>query len=104
MSIAIPDDSTDRIVETDGVLGGQPRVVGTRIGVLDIVDLVLYGKYTIYDVSHDIHPELSTRDVTEAVLYYLLNDGTMRSKDKARRKVMPDEITGPRELPSSPDE
>lgn len=104
MSIAIPDEPNDLIVQTEGVLGGQPRIVGTRIGVLHIVDLVLHGKYTIHDVSYEVYPELTTHHVTEAVLYYLLNDMTMRSEDKARRKVMPDEITGPDELPSSLDE
>lgn len=104
MSIAIPDEPSDRIVQTEGVLGGQPRVVGTRIGVLHMVDLVLHGKYTIGDVAHEVYPELTTHDITEAILYYLLNDMSMSMEDSGRRRVLPDEITSPEELSSLLDE
>lgn len=68
-----PDDLTGRIVQTDGVLGGQPRVDGTRIGVHHIVDLVLHGKYTVGDVVYEIYPDLTTDDVEAAIVYHLRN-------------------------------
>ncbi|MFW5905894.1 MAG: DUF433 domain-containing protein, partial [archaeon] len=37
------------IVETADTLGGEPRIEGTRIGVLDIAELVLDGGYTPAD-------------------------------------------------------
>lgn len=104
MSVAIPDEPTDRIVETEGVLGGQPRINGTRIGVLHIANLVFHEKYTLEEVHYEIYPELTGRDVAEALLYYLLRDGTMMSKDYRLRNPVEGAITGPDELPNSSDE
>ena len=32
------------IVRTDDVLGGEPRIEGTRVGVLDVYELVVGGE------------------------------------------------------------
>lgn len=73
MDGAMNDDPTGRIVQTDGILGGQPRVDGTRIGVHHIVDLVLHGKYTVGDVVYEVYPDLTTDDVEAAIRYHLRN-------------------------------
>ena len=58
------------IVKTPEVLGGKPRVEGTRIGVRMIGDMVRRGGWTVEEITSDEHfPDL-TRDGAEAALRY----------------------------------
>lgn len=103
MSVTTRDDTADRITKTEEVLGGQPRVAGTRISVLHIVDLVLHDKYTVDDVAYDIYPELSIDDVEAALVHYLLNRSEMHIWERRRREET-GAISGPEEMPFSPNE
>lgn len=66
---------TNGIVETDDVLGGSPRIVGTRIGVSHVVEDVLYGKYTIDEAAYMLWPDvdLVEWDIHAALEYYYDN-------------------------------
>lgn len=55
------------IVETADTLGGEPRIEGTRIGVLDIAELVLDAGYTPADTADQL---LSVAAVYTALAYY----------------------------------
>lgn len=57
-----------RIVRTDDVLGGEPRIEGTRIGVLDVYELVIDGGYAPEDVADQLDRSLG--DVYGALAYY----------------------------------
>jgi uncharacterized protein (DUF433 family) len=58
------------IVKTPEVLGGKPRIEGTRIGVRMIGEMVRRGEWAIEEITSDEHfPDL-TRDGVEAALSY----------------------------------
>jgi uncharacterized protein (DUF433 family) len=54
-----------RIVETDGVLGGKPRLDGHRISVLQIAELVIDAGETPETVADQL-------DITLAAVHYAL--------------------------------
>lgn len=56
-----------RIVTTDGVLGGEPRISGTRIGVRDVYALAVKGEYSPVDVADQL--DLSLGAVHTALAY-----------------------------------
>jgi uncharacterized protein (DUF433 family) len=62
----------DRIVSTEGVMGGEPRIEGHRISVRQIADLVSEGD-THPDVVADRYG-LSRSVVYEAMAYYYENE------------------------------
>lgn len=58
------------IAKTPEILGGKPRIEGTRIGVRMIVEMVRRGDWTVKEITNDEHfPDL-TRDGVEAALAY----------------------------------
>ncbi len=57
----------DRIVSTKGILGGSPRIAGTRIGVDFLLELLASGMSTDEIIKE--YPHLSTQDI-QAVLRY----------------------------------
>lgn len=56
------------IVRTADVLGGEPRIEGTRVGVLDVYELVVDGGYTPADVADQLDRSLA--EVYTALAYY----------------------------------
>lgn len=56
------------IVRTEDVLGGEPRIEGTRIGVLDVSALVVDGGYAPADVAD--HLDCSLAEIYRALAYY----------------------------------
>ncbi|MEF8886093.1 MAG: DUF433 domain-containing protein, partial [Haloarculaceae archaeon] len=56
------------IVRTDGVLGGDPRLDGTRVGVLHVYELVVAGDHSPADVADQF--ALSLGEVYPALAYY----------------------------------
>lgn len=64
------------IVKTDDVLGGDPRIEGRRVSVLQIADLVL-GDHAPEDVADQL--DLSLADVHEAMAYYYTHPDEMRA-------------------------
>ncbi|PSP71907.1 DUF433 domain-containing protein [Halobacteriales archaeon QS_3_64_16] len=58
------------IVKTPEVLGGKPRIKGTRIGVRVIGEMVRRGDWTVEEITSDEHFLDLTRDGVEAALVY----------------------------------
>lgn len=59
----------DRIVISRDVLHGKPRVVGTRVTVVQILDLLAAGKTPAEIVSDDYYPDLTEADVRACIAY-----------------------------------
>lgn len=62
-------DDSDRghpIVSTPGVLGGQPRIDGHRIGVMHILGAIEAG-FELDEIIEDVYSHLSSDDVEAAV-------------------------------------
>lgn len=75
---------TLHIVSTPGVVGGKPRIAGSRIRVLDIV--VWHEKRGLSpDRIVDLYPELSLVDVHAALAYYF--DHRSEIEGEFRREV-----------------
>lgn len=64
------------IVRTDDVLGGDPRIEGTRIGVLHVYELVVGGDHSAADVADQL--DLSLGEVYTALAYYHEHPEEMR--------------------------
>lgn len=64
------------IVRTDDVLGGDPRIDGTRVGVLHVYELVVGGDHSAADVADQL--DLSLGDVYSALAYYHEHPEEMR--------------------------
>jgi uncharacterized protein (DUF433 family) len=63
------------IVRTDGVLGGEPRLDGHRISVLQVADMVLEADHEPEYVADQLG--ISLADVHSALAYYYEHPGEM---------------------------
>ena len=72
------------IVETDGVMGGQPRIEGRRISVLKIYEWVNEEGMSPETVSSEFDVELA--DVHLALSYYYDNIDDMEDWRERRKK------------------
>ena len=70
------------IVRTDDVLGGEPRIEGTRVGVLDVYELVVDGGYTVADVADQLDRSLA--EIYTALAYYYEHPTEMRRLRRER--------------------
>ncbi|MFC3959059.1 DUF433 domain-containing protein [Halovivax cerinus] len=73
------------IVRTEDVLGGEPRIDGTRVGVLDVYELVIDGGYAPADVADQLgrsHAEIYT-----ALAYYHDHPEEMRHLRRDREET-----------------
>ena len=75
-----------KIVKTEGVIGGKPRIESTRIGVNHIIASLRAG-CTIGELYTEEYPHLSRRDVTAAVEYYFQNEEEMDWYDERRAQT-----------------
>lgn len=69
------------IVRTDGVLGGVPRIDGTRVGVTHVHELVVTGDHDPADVADQL--DIDLEDVYSALAYYYGHPDEMREVRKA---------------------
>lgn len=81
--------TTVRIVKTPDVLHGKPRVEGTRVGVLEIGELVHRHGQSTADVLREF--DLDRAEAEAALEYYedhpeLME--TLRAQHEARRRAM----------------
>jgi uncharacterized protein (DUF433 family) len=76
------------IVRTDDVLHGQPRLKGTRIGVLHIYDMVVDGDADAASAADAL--DISLGDVYAALAYYYHNTDEMRSYRRAEASARGD--------------
>jgi uncharacterized protein (DUF433 family) len=60
---------TDRIVASHDVCHGKPRIVGTRIMVQTILDLVAAGKTEEEIISDEYYPDITVEDVRACVTF-----------------------------------
>jgi uncharacterized protein (DUF433 family) len=72
------------IVSDDEVLGGDPRIEGTRIGVLRVAELVLAG-YPVEDVADQY--EISPADAYDAMAYYHRHSSEMNDVRRRHRQL-----------------
>jgi uncharacterized protein (DUF433 family) len=91
------------IVSTEGVLGGEPRIEGRRVGVLHVASRVLDDGETPAEVAADYDLELA--DVYRALAYYYdhpdeMREWRQRKRDAAERarerQPDPDDIASSR--------
>lgn len=61
------DAHLDRVALDAGVVGGRPRIAGTRVRVSDITDLLAHGA-TRAEILAD-YPYLEAEDIAAAVAY-----------------------------------
>jgi uncharacterized protein (DUF433 family) len=69
------------IVRTEDVLHGQPRLEGTRIGVLHVYDMVVEGDADAASAADAL--DISLGDVYSALAYYYHHTDEMRSYRRA---------------------
>ena len=72
------------IVRAEGVLGGTPRIEGTRVGVLHVHELVVEGNNPPADVADQL--DLSLAEVYSALAYYHEHPEEMRSVRRAEER------------------
>jgi uncharacterized protein (DUF433 family) len=85
------------IVRTGDVLGGDPRIKGTRVGVLHVYELVVEGEHSPVDVADQL--DLSLGDVYSALAYYHEHPDEMqevrRSQEDARTNLTEASLSPP---------
>jgi uncharacterized protein (DUF433 family) len=75
-------DPEGRVVRTPGVVGGRPRIAGTRIRVSDIaVSHLLHGNSPEQIVT-EVYPWLSIGDVRAALAYYQDHKDEIETQDR----------------------
>lgn len=93
------------IVETPNVLGGKPRIEGRRIGVHQIVSLVVDGDLEPEEMA--VRYDLELADIHRAIAYYYENPEAIRAVQERRREVIENaDPTQPEDLgiePQGPD-
>ncbi|MWV41031.1 DUF433 domain-containing protein [Natrialba sp. INN-245] len=73
------------IVQTDDILGGEPRIDGTRVGVLDVYELVIDGGNPPADVADQLDRSLG--EIYTALAYYHEHPEEMRQLRRERDEV-----------------
>ena len=70
-------------ITTDEVMGGEPRIEGTRVGVRHVVTIVLDGGRTAAYVADQL--DISLAQVHTALAYYYANPEEVRAAERANR-------------------
>lgn len=91
-------ESMSEIVQTSGVLGGEPRIAGRRVSVIQIVDMILDGEHSPEYVADQL--DLSLADVHSALAYYYEHTEEMMAI-RERHRMLDDRL---RTASSSPEE
>jgi uncharacterized protein (DUF433 family) len=73
------------IVRTNDVLGGEPRIEGTRVGVLDVYELVVDGGYSPEDIADQLDRSLG--EIYTALAYYHEHPEEMRELRQEREET-----------------
>lgn len=74
-----------RIVSTDDVLGGEPRLESRRISVVQIADMVLEGDHSPEYVADQL--DISLADVHGALSYYYEHPDEIEAVRERHRKL-----------------
>ncbi len=59
----------DRIAVSREVMHGKPRIIGTRVTVVQVLDLLASGKTPAEIISPDYYPDLTEADVRACIAY-----------------------------------
>lgn len=73
------------VVRTDDVLGGEPRIEGRRVGILDVYELVVGGGYSPADVADQLGCSLG--EIYTALAYYHEHPEEMRELRRDRERL-----------------
>ena len=73
------------IVRTEGVLGGDPRIEGTRIGVVHVYEFVVEGACSPEDVADQL--DIGLDEVYAALSYYYANPDEMADVRERHAKI-----------------
>ena len=87
------------IERTDDILGGKPRIAGTRVGVLDSYDLVAGSGYSPEDIVDQLNVSLA--QIYAALAHYHEHPEGMRELRRERdemESVLAEEALSPPEL------
>jgi len=76
-------DEEAEIVETEGVVGGKPRIEGTRVQVADVAQYYTELGWSIEKISTEL--DLTPDQVLEALKYYYKNSKVIREMIRARK-------------------
>lgn len=68
------------IVRTEGMLGGEPRIDGTRVGVLHVYELVVESNRSPAEIADQL--DLSLGEIYSALAYYHEHPDEMREVRK----------------------
>jgi uncharacterized protein (DUF433 family) len=71
---------TTCIVTTEGILGGEPRISDTRIGIRDVYRLAVEGNHSPVDVADQL--EISVGAVHTALAYYYEHPAEMQALEQ----------------------
>ena len=87
----------ETVVSDDEILGGEPRVDGTRIAVRQIAEMVEAGKHPA-EVAAEFG--LGEYQVYEAMAYYHRNTDEFRKIRRERKRIREnsDSVSSPRDL------
>ena len=85
------------IVQSDDVLGGEPRLEGTRVSVFDIYELVIDGENSPADVADQLDRSLG--EVYTALAYYHEHPDEMRQLRREREELQATLATNALQLP-----
>lgn len=81
--ILVAGPNQPKSITTDEVLGGEPRIDGTRVGVRHVVTMVLDGGRTAAYVADQL--DISLAQVHAALAYYSANPEEVRAAERANR-------------------
>ena len=73
------------IVQSDDVLGGEPRLKGTRVSVFDIYELIIDGENSPADIADQLDRSLG--EVYTALAYYHEHPDEMRQLRREREEL-----------------
>jgi len=59
----------DHIVVSRDVMHGKPRIAGTRVAVVQVLDLLAAGKTPSEITSKDYYPDLTENDIRACIAY-----------------------------------
>lgn len=78
------------IVETDDVMGGQPRIEGRRISVVQVAEWILDQGMSPEEVAAEF--DLGLADIFRALAYYYDNVDELQARKRERQQRVADGV------------
>jgi len=79
------DEEKPAIVSTDGTVSGSPRIAGTRVRVIDVVESYQELGWTLEKIAEQY--SLDMEQVIDALRYYYRNTKQIREEMRNARKA-----------------